>query len=120
MEDRFVKRFKRQLSDKDRIRRYYILLLALNDIKVSRQELDTLVLIMFSNKPIGHLERKEVVASLNSTAGTIDNTISSLKKKGLLIEENGKTLINPFCAMPVNKDVTLEIQLNGEAIHEGN
>ncbi len=114
----FVQKFKRTLSPKERVKRYYIVLTAFNDIHLSSQQLELLVFIV-EKKLLTTETRREFAALHNTTTGTVDNLVSRLKKLGMLEDTSEGLAINPYAMPPIDRTIQLQIELNGETIHKG-
>lgn len=112
-------KFKRQLSPEEKVRRYYIVLMALNDIQISKQQMELLVFTAVEGKL--DTDGRKKFASLNSTSpGTVDNCVSALKKTELLVEVDGHLQPNPFAFPKKQEDIILHITFtssDAEAIH---
>jgi hypothetical protein len=88
METKILQRLKKEEKDSFQLaEKYYSLLSAINDLKLTQREIPT-----------------------------INNIISKLKKIGVLVKDGTKVKVNPVIILNFDKDIVLEIKLvHGQA-----
>lgn len=93
-----------QLAEK-----YYGIISALNSLNLTPREIQlisfTAVKGSVSYKPV----RDEFCEKYNTSAPTVNNIISKLKKKHVLIKDNGKIKVHPVISLDFKNDVKVEI-----------
>ncbi len=98
-------------SPKDVARKYLSMVLLLNDIKVSKRELDLLTFIALNRDISSGGKKEEFCIQENTTKPTIGNLVFSLTKKGLLTKQDGKTCLpKSFIILP---EMKIYVELKG-------
>jgi chromosome segregation and condensation protein ScpB len=100
-------------SDLQRAIRYYSLLCAANEIKLSRRQLELLAFIAVKGNISSPAARREFVEMFNSSLASLENIKGKLVKKGWLVEIDRKYRVNPKINMDFSKDILLQINLLG-------
>lgn len=105
------------MSPAEKASTYFSVMLALNNIKVSKRAIRLLSYIAV-NRTLSSEQRKAFVKQENSTTATIDNLVSELKKIPLIVDNQGNIELNKTIFLDFTQPVTVSIILeNGEAIH---
>lgn len=91
--------------------RYYSILSAVNDLKLTNREIQLVAFTAVKGNISYANNRKEFCETHNTTGPTINNIISKLKKIGVLVKDGTKVKVNPVIVLDFAKDVTLEIKL---------
>jgi len=91
--------------------RYYSLLSAINDLKLTTREIQLIAFTAIRGNMSYANVREDFCKKYNTTSPTINNIISKLKRIHVLIKDKGKIKVNPIILLDFNKDVTLEIKL---------
>lgn len=113
--EKVLQKLKRGFSNEFLLaEKYYTLLFVLNDIHLTKGEIN-LVAFTAIRGTISYFNIREEFCEKHKTSdSTIYNIISKLKRKGIFIKEGTKIKVNPVIRLSFNKDVTLLINL----IHE--
>ena len=91
--------------------KYYSVLSAINSLKLTQREIQ-LVAFTAIRGSISHANvRNDFCEKYATTIPTINNTISKLKKVGMLMKIDGKIKVNPRICLNFEKNILLEINL---------
>jgi hypothetical protein len=94
-----------------RAERYYAILSIVNDIQLTKRELQLIAFTAIRGN-ISYAEyRNEFCSKYNSSSPTINNMISKLRKNRILVKDNNKTKVNPLIQLDFDKPLQLEIKL---------
>lgn len=89
--------------------RYYGVISAINNLGLTTREIQ---LISFTavrgNMSYANI-REDFCEMYNTSSPTINNIISKLKKKNILVKDKGKIKVHPAISLDFNKDVRIEI-----------
>jgi predicted HTH transcriptional regulator len=105
---------KLKKSEKDvysSAQRYYAVLSAVNDLRLTERELQLVAFTAVKGNISYKYIREEFCQMYKSSAPTINNIISKLKKMGVLVKDGSKTKVNPVITLNFENDVVLEIKL---------
>jgi predicted HTH transcriptional regulator len=91
--------------------RYYYILSAINGLQLTKREIQLTAFVAVRGNISYSNIRKEFCSMYSSSSPTINNIISKLKKKGVLVKISSKIKVNPIISLDFNKDVILEIKL---------
>ena len=91
--------------------RYYTLLSAVNDLKLTQREIQLLAFAAVRGNISYANIRKDFCEKYGTTNASINNIISRLKKLGVLVKDGTKVKVNPRILLNFENDVTLEIRL---------
>jgi len=98
-----VRPFKRRFEDKrEMARRYFSMLSAFNGIEITKGELNLLAHIAIRKGIASENSKKEYLDMYKTTMATVDNTVSRLRKKKMLVKIDNKTRINPVIDIDFN------------------
>jgi DNA-binding MarR family transcriptional regulator len=100
-----------EVDDYQMAERYYTILSAINNLKLTQRELQLIAFTAIRGNISYANIRKEFCDKYDSTSPTINNIISKLKKVGVFIKDGTKVKVNPIIILPFDKDLTLEIKL---------
>jgi len=93
--------------------KYYSTLLVLNNISLSQREIELISFTAVRGTISSSSAKDEFIRQFGSSVDTINNMISKLRKKSLLIKQNGKTKIHPSIALDFNhKTFVIQLKLN--------
>lgn len=107
-----VQRLKKQESNLlDMAKRYYSILSAINDLKLTERELQLVAFTAIRGNISYSTNREEFCKMYNSSSPTINNIISKLKKKGILVKDASKIKVNPHILLDFKNDIVLETKL---------
>jgi DNA-binding GntR family transcriptional regulator len=103
----------RKLDDSPLLRaeRYYAILSIVNDLHLTKRELQLIAFTATKGNISYNDFRKEFCETFKSSSPTINNMISKLKKSNILIKDNNKIKVHPQIQLDFNKPLQLEIKL---------
>ena len=91
--------------------RYYTILSAINDLKLTTREIQLIAFTAIKGNISYANIRQEFCDKYGTTNPSINNIISRLKKMGVLLKDGTKVKVNPKIILNFENDVTLEIRL---------
>jgi len=92
--------------------RYYAILSAVNDLKLTERELQLIAFTAIKGNISYSTNREEFCKLYRSSSPTINNIISKLKKVGILIKDASKIKVNPRILLNFENDIILETKLS--------
>ena len=102
---------KKEDSDYLLAERYYTLLSAVNDLKLTTREIQLIAFTAVKGNISYANIRQEFCDKYGTTNPSINNIISRLKKMGVLLKDGTKVKVNPKIVLNFENDITLEIRL---------
>lgn len=94
---------------------YFALLSDVNSFEFTTREIELMAFTAIRGTISYAVMREEFCSLCNTSLATINNIISKLKRKGVLVKDNGKIRVHPAFALNFKKNVVLQITLvNGE------
>ena len=94
--------------------RYYAILSAVNNLGLTERELQLVAFTAVKGNISYKYIRDEFCQKYKSSAPTINNIISKLKKLGVLVKDGSKTKVNPVISLDFENDVVLEIKITSD------
>jgi hypothetical protein len=91
--------------------RYYTILSAVNDLRLTKREIQLLSFTAIRGNISYANIRKDFCDTYGTTNPSINNIISRLKRLGVLMKDGTKVKVNPRIVLNFENDVTLEIRL---------
>lgn len=93
--------------------RYYSILSALNNLHLTPREIQLIAFTAVKGN-ISYSSYREEFCTIHetTTSPAINNIISKMKRKDVLIKDKGKIKVNPQILLNFNLDVILQIKLN--------
>lgn len=91
--------------------RYYTLLSAVNNLKLTQRELQLIAFTAIRGNISYANIRKDFCEKYGTTNPSINNIISRLKKLGILVKDGSKVKVNSQILLNFEHDITLEIRL---------
>lgn len=92
--------------------KYYGIISVLNGLGLTEREIE---LLSFSatrgSVSVGNV-KEEFCERFDTSLASVNNIVSRLKKKGVLMKRNGKVFIVPPISLDFSKNVTLEVNLD--------
>jgi len=89
--------------------RYYGIISAINSLKLTPREIQLISFtVVRGNMSYANI-REDFCKKYGTSSATINNIISKLKKKGILVKDRGKIKVHPVIALDFKNDVKLEI-----------
>lgn len=92
--------------------RYYSLLSTLNNLKLTEREIQLIAFTAIKGNISYANVREEFCEKYKSSAPTINNIISKLKKLGVFIKDGSKVKVNPLIVLNFENNVILQISLD--------
>jgi predicted HTH transcriptional regulator len=107
-----VQKLKKQEQDVyASAQRYYGVMSAVNSLSLTERELQLVAFTAVKGNISYKNIREEFCQKYNSSAPTINNLISKLKKLGVFVKEGSKVKVNPIINLNFENDVVLEIKI---------
>lgn len=91
--------------------RYYAVLSAINDLFLTEREIQLIAFTAVKGNISYKNIREEFCEKYNSSAPTINNMISKLKKLGVLVKDGSKVKVNSMISLNFENDIVLEIKI---------
>jgi hypothetical protein len=91
--------------------KYYRILSAVNDLKLTRREIQLIAFAAIKGNISYANIRKEFCETYDSTSPAINNIISKLKKMGIFVKDGTKVKVNPIILLNFEKNIVLQITL---------
>jgi biotin operon repressor len=91
--------------------RYYSILSVVNDLRLTEREIQLLGFTAVKGNISYKYIRDEFCEKYNSSAPTINNMISKLKRMGVLVKEGSKIKVAPVISLNFENNITLEIKI---------
>jgi len=107
-----VQRLKTSVEDTiPMAEKYYKILSAVNDLKLTKREIQLIAFAAIKGNISYANIRKEFCDTYDSTSPAINNIISKLKKMGIFVKDGTKVKVNPIILLNFEKDLVLQITL---------
>jgi len=91
--------------------KYYRILSAVNDLKLTKREIQLIAFAAIKGNISYANIRKEFCEKYESTSPAINNIISKLKKMGIFVKDGTKVKVNPIILLNFEKNIVLQITL---------
>lgn len=114
MENRktIVQKLKRQEEDIFQCaQRYYSVLSAINDLSLTEREIQLIAFTAVKGNISYKNIRDEFCEKYKSSAPTINNLISKLKKLGVFVKDGTKVKVNPQIGLNFENNIVLQITI---------
>jgi len=114
MENRktIVQKLKRQEDDVFQCaQRYYSVLSAINDLSLTQREIQLIAFTAIKGNISYKNIRDEFCEKYKSSAPTINNLISKLKKLGVFVKDGTKVKVNPQITLDFENNIVLQITI---------
>lgn len=115
MENRktIIQKLKRQEDDTYQCaQRYYAVLSAINDLFLTEREIQLVAFTAVKGNISYKNIRTEFCEKYKSSAPTINNLISKLKKLGVFVKDGTKVKVNPQIQLNFENNIVLQITIN--------
>lgn len=107
-----LQRLKKKFDkDVDLAMIYYSILSAFNSLELTDGEIKLMASIAVNGSVSISENRKVFCETFNTTSATVNNMVSKLKKKNLLVKKEGKIVVNNIISLNFTKDIHLELKL---------
>lgn len=90
--------------------KYYGVISAINNLGLTTREIQLISFTSSKGNMSYNTNREEFCSLYNTSSPTINNMISKLKRKGILVKDNGKIKVHPKICLDFNKEIKLEIE----------
>ena len=108
-----VQKLKKPVSDNYACaEKYYSLLSSLNDLKLTTREIQLIAFTAIKGNISYANIRNEFCAKYHSSAPTINNLISKLKRMGVFVKDGTKVKVNPLIILNFENDIVLQITVS--------
>ena len=105
-----VQKLKKQVeSEYVLAEKYYSILSALNNLKLTTRDIQLIAFTAIKGNISFMNHREEFCKTYGTTSPTINNIISKLKKKSILVKKDGKICVNGVISLDFSKDIGLQI-----------
>ncbi len=101
------------LQPVDRAIKYFTILSAMYDLNLTKRQICLLGFTAIRGTITPLAAKKDFTEKFKSPVHSINNMISELSEKGLLVKENGMQRLHPKIKIDFNLDLVLEISLYG-------
>jgi predicted HTH transcriptional regulator len=91
--------------------RYYSVLSAINDLRFTEREIQLIAFTAVKGNISYKNIREEFCEKYKSSAPTINNMISKLKKMGVLVKDGSKVKVNPMITLNFENNIVLEVKI---------
>lgn len=102
---------KNELDDYSLAERYYSILSAVNNLKLTQREIQLIAFTAIRGNISYANIRKDFCEKYGTTNPSIYNMISKLRKMGVLVKDGTKAKVNPQILLNFENDITLELRL---------
>ena len=107
-----VQKLKKQEQDVyASAQRYYGVMSAINSLSLTERELQLVAFTAVKGNISYKNIRDEFCEKYSSSAPTINNLISKLKKIGVFVKDGSKVKVNPVISLNFENDIVLEIKI---------
>ena len=108
-----VQRLKKTVSNSYTVaEKYYSVLSAINDLKLTTREIQLIAFAAIKGNISYANVREEFCTRYKSSAATINNIISKLKKQGVFVKDGTKVKVNPLIILDFEKTIVLQITIS--------
>jgi hypothetical protein len=99
----------------DVAKRYYSILSAINDLNLTKREIQLVAFTAIKGNISYSSIRDEFCKLHKSSSPTINNIISKLKKKQIFVKDASKIKVNPLILLPFENNLIIQtkVELNG-------
>jgi predicted HTH transcriptional regulator len=108
-----VQRLKKTVSNSYTVaEKYYSVLSAINSLKLTEREIQLIAFAAIKGNISYANVREEFCERYKSSAATINNIISKLKKQGVFVKDGTKVKVNPVIILDFEKTIVLQITID--------
>lgn len=108
-----VQRLKKTVSSNYTVaEKYYSVLSAINGLKLTEREIQLIAFAAIKGNISYANVREEFCTRYKSSAATINNIISKLKKQGVFVKDGTKVKVNPVIILDFEKTIVLQITID--------
>jgi hypothetical protein len=106
-----VQKIKKTLSPLQVAESYYKVICALNNIHLTKRQLQLLSFTAVKGGITNPGARKEFCSLYSTTEASVNNLVGDLKELHLLVKTEGKTRVNPAIQLDFSQPLILQISL---------
>jgi hypothetical protein len=93
-------------------KKYYSILSVVNNLALTERDIQLISFAAIKGNISDYKIRDEFCREYNTTAPTINNIVSKLKKLGIFFKREGKIVVNPVIVLDFSQGLMLEIKLD--------
>lgn len=109
-----AQKFRKDVKTKiDKGIKYYSLISALNDLNLSKRQIQLLAFTSVRGTITPLPAREEFVKMFRSSLNSVENIKGKLVLKGLIVKRNGMFKVLPAIDLDFSKELTLQIKITG-------
>ena len=91
---------------------YYNVLSAFNNLSLTEREVQLVAFAAVNGNMTDKDIKEEFYKKYKTTAPTVNNIVSRLKKKGVIVKRGGKIVVEPAISINFDNDVLLEMRIS--------
>ena len=110
-----LQKISKETKEFDRAYYYYSVLFAINGLNVTKKELQLVAFTAIRGHISFDVAKQKFCSEFDTTVQTVNNMISKLKKKKIMVKQDGWTKVNPIIALDFKKDIVLQISFIDES-----
>jgi predicted transcriptional regulator len=111
MKPTIVQKIKINESTLSVAQKYYAIISAINDLNLTERELQLMAFTAVRGNMSYANIREDFCQLYKSSNPTINNIISKLKKKNVLVKDGDKVKVNPVLALDFKKNILINVAL---------
>lgn len=113
-----VQKIRKNVEDQFALaEKYYSILSAINNLHLTTREIQLVAFTAIRGNMSYANIREDFCKKYETTSPTINNMISKLKSKGIMVKDKGKIKIAPVILLNFNSNVVLQISLMHKPIN---
>ncbi len=113
-----IQRLDKELGALEKAIIYYQIISVVNNLNLSKREIEVMAYTNKRGTISSATAKQQFINIFGSTISTINNIITKLRKMGLLVKINRKTVVNPKINLDFSQKVTVAITLNNVSIDD--
>lgn len=115
MKPTIVQKIKIDKPSLEIAQKYYAIISAVNDLYLTQRELQLIAFTAIRGNMSYANIREDFCQLYNSSNPTINNIISKLKKKNVLVKDGDKVKVNPILALDFKKNILINVALTNSS-----
>ncbi len=114
MENSFIEQtFKGKVKSKFELAvKYYTVLFALTDLRITKREIQLIAYTAINGNISYSTTREDFITTFKTSSATINNMVSKLKKKKILIKDGSKVKVQPQLILNFDNNLKLNILIS--------
>ena len=101
-------------TDFKRAEMYYTILSLVNNLELTKREIQLVTFAAIRGNISSSTNKNDFCSLFNSSYNTIKNIVSKLRKMGIFIKQNNKTIVNPIIVLDFKKNLSLFISIEND------